>query len=417
LTIPAVLCVDVEPDLRRPAVASSPDWSGFERLVADVDRLRKRLAQPTGRSAQIGWFLRMDPQVEAVHGADDWVATRYADELAGLVAAGDELGLHPHSWRWDGSAWCSDQSPAWVARCATVALDAYERALGSPCRAYRHGDRFTSQALVALLHERGVRCDLGLEPGRPRLAGLDPAESSVGTLPAIPDDWVQPFTARDAGVPPDDELLMIPMTSSFDPAPEVPEARFGTLLLWTPPRTFATLFDARLAAGDVAHLAFALRTDVALDGGSLAWVEENLDHVGATLGSDVEWVTPSEARRRLLPAVRQPRRRDAVWPHALQADDLRAVAQRSAVELQEAELAALDAQRRVDAVTARLEATVADLDAARADAAVHRDVARAHREELATLQGTVTWQLHQRLLPLLRVLRQAVDVVRARTRR
>ena len=32
MTIPAVLCVDVEPDLRAPAVPSAPHWTGFERL-------------------------------------------------------------------------------------------------------------------------------------------------------------------------------------------------------------------------------------------------------------------------------------------------------------------------------------------------------------------------------------------------
>ena len=157
MTIPAVLCVDVEPDLRRPSVPSAVTWGGFERLVADVDRLRKRLAEPSGRPAQIGWFLRMDPQVEVVHGSVEWVAARYRDELEVLTEAGDELGLHPHSWRWDGAGWCSDQSADWVAHCAHAALDGYERAFGEPCRSYRHGDRFTSPALVALLRDRRWR--------------------------------------------------------------------------------------------------------------------------------------------------------------------------------------------------------------------------------------------------------------------
>ena len=132
------------------AVPSAPRWTGFERLHDGVDRLRKRLAGPAARTAQIGWFLRMDQQVAVAHGDVGWVADRYAAELRDLVEAGDELGLHPHSWRWEGDRWCSDQSPDWVARCATDALDAYEAAFGSPCRAYRHGDRFTSSALLAL---------------------------------------------------------------------------------------------------------------------------------------------------------------------------------------------------------------------------------------------------------------------------
>ena len=404
-----MLCLDVEPDLRRPSPDASHGWAGFERLVADVDRLRKALAQPTGRPAQVGWFLRMDPQVEVVHGAVDWVASRYEEELAALTGAGDELGLHPHSWRWDGSGWCSDQSVTWVAHCAEAGLDAYERAFGSPCRAYRHGDRFTSPALVALLRARGVRCDLGLEPGRPAVAGLDPAEPSMGSIPAVPDDWVQPFAATGpagAAAGPDDDLLLIPLTSSIDPAPDVPGARFGTLLLGSPPQTFATLFDARLAGGDLRHLAFALRTDVALDGGSLAWVEQNLDHIGSVLGTDLEWVTPTEARRRLLPDVRQALRRDAVWPHSLGVEELRTVTQCAVAALQDAELASVEAQARVDAVTAELEATRDRLAAADADREAQRTLAAARQDRLTAIEGTVTWRLHQRLLPVLRMVRR-----------
>ena len=242
--------------------------------------------------------------------------------------------------------------------------------------AYRHGDRFTSPALVALLQERGraVRPRAGAGPPAPRRPrsgrdlgrGRSRPSRTTGSSPS------PPAAATRA---PDDDLLLLPLTSSLDPAPEAPGARFGTLLLWTPPRTFATLFDARLAGGDVRHLAFALRTDVALDGGSLAWVEQNLDHIGSVLGSEVEWVTPSEARRRLLPEVRQPLRRDAVWPHSLAADGLRTVAQRAVAELQVAELASVEAQQHADVVTAELDATRERLR----QAEVERDAAHGRR--------------------------------------
>jgi hypothetical protein len=226
----------------------------------------------------------------------------------------------------------------------------------------------------------------------------------VGEIPAVPEDWVQPFAVRSGGAC-DDDLLMLPLTSSFDPAPEVASARYGTLLLWAPPRTFAALLAARLAAGDLRHLAFALRTDVALDGGSLAWAEENLAHVSATFGEALEWVTPSEARERLLPDASRRDHRDAVWPRALRDDELRAVAHQLVGGLQAEELARLDEQRRAAAAREELEAALA---AAREALAERSAEAARLADELAVLEGTATWRLHQRLLPLLRPLRRSI---------
>ena len=409
MTIPAILCVDVEPDPRVVPVPSEPRWIGFEGLLDDLDRFRKRLSEPTGRPAGIGWFLRMDPQVEVAHGDVGWAADRYAGALAELVDEGDELGLHAHSWRWHGGGWISDQSADWVAHCAAVSLDAYEAAFERPCRSYRHGDRFTSDALRHLLQGRGVRCDLGLEPGRPAVGGLEPSEASRGMLPAVPDDQVHPFVAVHGGSS-DDALLVVPLTSSFDAGQEVARARFGTLLLWTPPRTFAALLDARLAAGDVRHLAFAVRSDVALGGRMQAWLEQNLDHVGRTLGPDLEWLTPSAARRRLLaPGHADLSPTGEVWPRSLSLEAVHEVCRRALDELRRVEVESADREdQRTEAGAARAELEVA-LHAAQAQVGSLAASGNDLRVELATLEGTATWRLHQRLLPALRVARRVLS--------
>ena len=68
----------------------------------------------------------------------DWVAERYASELAALESRGDQLGLHTHTWRWQKRVgWVRDHDPAWEEHCAEVALQAFETAYGRPCEAHR----------------------------------------------------------------------------------------------------------------------------------------------------------------------------------------------------------------------------------------------------------------------------------------
>jgi len=348
----------------------------------------------------------MDPGVEAAHGTPGWAAERYVEELSALVGAGDELGLHPHSWRWDGTSWTSDQSPGWVAHCADMSFDAYEKAFDKPCRSYRHGDRFTSTALQAQLQRRGVRCDLTLEPGRPEVPGLVSAEASVGTLPRVPDDLVRPFLLE-PDEPSDDPLMVMPLTSSFDVGHEAVPALFGTLLLWSPPRTFASLLGARFGGDDeVSHLAFAVRSDFALFTTERAWVEQNLRHIGSVLGDDVQWVTPSEARRRLLPAVVEPRPR-AAWPASMTPDRLWKVTGETHHSLLDAELACYAEEQRALAHERQASVTVEQLEVALAATAEQERAATSLRSELEVMRATLTWRAHQRLLPLLSVLRRA----------
>lgn len=181
-TIPVVLCFDIEPD-RRALVGRAPEPSlGFEKLVGLVPALRDRLSSLSGAPAAFTWCLRIDPQIALVYGSPTWLAEHYEPELATLRAAGDEFGLHPHSWRWKGR-WVSDEADAdWVAECVAVGLDGYSDAFGQLCPVHKHGDRFMSTAVARQLDDAGVAVDLSLEPGLPATRGLSPTEETTGWL-------------------------------------------------------------------------------------------------------------------------------------------------------------------------------------------------------------------------------------------
>src|SRR5262245_43187790 len=118
--IPIIICIDIEPDERAIDPHKRGDWPGFEETWKYFARLRPSLVLATQSPARLNWYLRMDPQISRVYGSAGWAATRYREFFAEMQAAGDEIGLHPHAWRWDepGQKWVSDfASQEWIEHC------------------------------------------------------------------------------------------------------------------------------------------------------------------------------------------------------------------------------------------------------------------------------------------------------------
>lgn len=300
-----VLCVDVEPDARDVGLAD-PSWGGFERLLERMAVLREHLAG-LGAPPRLTWFVRADEQVQDAHGDAGWAFERFAAELAGLRAHGDEIALHVHAWRRQGEQWIADHGDSrWVARCVARGLDAYRRAFGQPPRSYRGGDRFLSEQVLELLEQAGVAAEATVEPRMPGAAGIVDGERATGSLPDYRRAPAHLYRPRRGDFldssPPSRALTMIPLT------PGGPE----TLYPWMHPPQFAERLYARALEPDLTHLAFALRSDLALDDEGWARTVENvnvLPHVIASaLDRRVRFVTAGELARAASRRVGSPPR-------------------------------------------------------------------------------------------------------------
>ncbi|MBI2705056.1 MAG: class I SAM-dependent methyltransferase [Actinobacteria bacterium] len=317
--LPIVLAVDVEPDPRVFRGLAPEPSAGFEALVELLPGLRDRIADVAGAEPRFTWTLRMDPQMAQAYGSTSWIASRYESELAGFVADGDELGLHTHTWRWNGERWVGDNADeAWLEHCFGTALESYRSTFGRPARANRNGDRFTTNAVVAQLSAAGVRVDLTVEPGLPAARSMAPGEPTTGLLPSTegaptyayhphPDDFCRPYVGASR-----DGLLMVPLTPGVIVGTTGGQSHgtYETLVTWMNPLRFERLLRRRLGSPELTHLAFAVRSDSA--GRSSTWdaVETNLLTV-ARLAKG-QWLTASEAGDQL-------RHRRAVEPVALDA--------------------------------------------------------------------------------------------------
>jgi hypothetical protein len=368
--VPAVLCVDIEPDRRECDVPSAPSWPGADRLLADDGWLRAAMGD---HDAPINWFVRSDPQVAVCHGTATWALERYAVRLDELTAAGDQVGLHPHNWRWDGDRrrWTIDNGDPWSEHCVNTAFDGYERVLGRPCLSYRHGDRFMSDAIAARLRARGVEVDLTLEPGAPAIREVVPGVTTIGVTPHVDAAAVRPYrpSSESFAVADDDAgsaLTMVPLTTGALPGRPAPE----TAYLWREPGVFAVQLELLLLDPGRRHLAFAIRSDMALDGEHRTNVEANLRTL-VTRVPTVRWL-PATA---LADAARP-------VPGAPDPGPLGAIV----TALQER-------TEQADRAAAELEALRAAVD----------DLGT----RLAVMEATMTWRTRARLLPFLRRIRRA----------
>jgi hypothetical protein len=263
--IPVILAIDIEPDERLCDPARPRPWSGFERCLPVFASLRERLSRVTGAPVRFSWFVRMDPQVEVTYGTSLFVAERYGRELARLVAAGDELGLHVHAWHWSEPLriFVSDLGDAaWVAHCVRSSFAAFETAFGRPCRSFRFGDRWHDSSQLPLLRELGVVVDLTLEPGRPAVTGLSARERSTGMIPATLGAPAHPYRPGHAwlseGSSEGEGPWMLPLTTGR-PSPLATEVlSLGYSLR---PRAFRSIARRALRAPRP-YLAGAVRSDL-----------------------------------------------------------------------------------------------------------------------------------------------------------
>jgi hypothetical protein len=288
--LPTIVSIDVEPDRRPASRTDRAPWEGWDACAEAFGAARERFARATGAPVHWSWFFRTDPQIEAIWGAGGWPISSRRERVAALVAAGDELGVHCHAFRWDatGDRWVSDQAdPENVARCVDASLDAFEAAVGRRCRSFRFGARWLDDATVARLAARGVEFDLTVEPGFPPIGAEDSPDVLLGDAPdyrRAARDVHRPgpdFRAAARDGEPGPALWMVPLsTGTPERGAHALRRRARNLLRprgaraprpWAPlclaetPRVFSRVLDRLLADRRTRHLSVVVRTDAALE--------------------------------------------------------------------------------------------------------------------------------------------------------
>ena len=303
--IPIVLGVDIEPDERSVDRNHPRPWTGFEQLTATLTDVRRRVTAQTGRTVRFSWFVRMDPQVAETYGDPAWFVKRHTDLVEQWLTAGDDIGVHPHTYRWDAArgAWLIERTDQeWVDRCIRTSFAAFEAVFHRASYAYRMGDRSLSNASLALAETLGARIDLSVEPGYIESPGIFRHELQTGTLPDYthapqwpyqpsPADFLRPdpTAARRIWMLPVSTWRVTPLlrlprrlylelrTLRRKPVPDDLKMQSTvTLSLALPPRLFRRIVDDLLRRSERPYLVAMDRSDIGTTPHKLERIARNI---------------------------------------------------------------------------------------------------------------------------------------------
>lgn len=168
--MPIVIGCDTDPDresLLGPLPADRLHWRGMLDGIPALKASVAALRDAEGAPPRFTWLLRADDQVRTLHGSYAWTLEANRAFCDALAASGDELGWHPHFWRYDAAArrWHQDvEDAAWqlaMLRDAHAAL----RGAGLSPSSVRMGWTYHTAATMRTLGELDVRVDFSALPG------------------------------------------------------------------------------------------------------------------------------------------------------------------------------------------------------------------------------------------------------------
>ena len=299
---PLIWCIDVEPDARLIDRRTPILWEGYEKCIELFRELRPWLARVTGQTPHFSWFFRLDPQVAETYGDASWPLTHYRAELDELLASGDEVGIHPHAYRFDETleTWVIDYGDqAWVDHCVRVCFETFHDVLGRRCRSFRFGDVWMNDPTLHLVEKLGAQFDLTLEPGMSPNPAFYPGDHWTGCFPDLTDVPRTPYrpSAQDYRQPDQtrrDGILMLPLTTTrrqgavdlaygllfraqYRCAPQaVTRLNIGTRRI-----PFRLTADRILAQSELPYLAISMRTHMGAPRHAAQRMRRNLEYLFA----------------------------------------------------------------------------------------------------------------------------------------
>ncbi len=171
-------------------------WRGLLEGPSVLKQAASQVTDSTGKTVKVTWVLRVDEQVRLLYDDYAWVLSNFKQHLLQLESDGDELGWHPHFYKY------SQPHNKWYQELRDIdfqiamldgAYKAYMRELPGRAKSVRTGWIYHNCETMKKLASLGVETDFSALPGlRTRANASDPMPYNVFDWYASPSQPYHP---------------------------------------------------------------------------------------------------------------------------------------------------------------------------------------------------------------------------------
>jgi len=173
-TLLIALTFDTDPDDFDPSlvvagknIRENLAWRGIEEGIPLICSVLEGVRDSDGNAARLTWMVRADDQLSSAYGDAAYLLLAHCDLWASRRENGDEIGWHPHLYRFDRGAWRQDTDPERLQDQLRRSADAIRDTEYHPVSS-RIGEAYSSNAVMSALDACGILYDSTAMPGRVR---------------------------------------------------------------------------------------------------------------------------------------------------------------------------------------------------------------------------------------------------------
>ncbi|GAH11895.1 unnamed protein product, partial [marine sediment metagenome] len=134
-----VICCDVDPDcptlggVRFDVYKDRLMWNGLTKGIPKVLKVFDSVKDIDGNHAKVTWFFRSDEQMKLIYEDYAWPLNEFRWLWKKLESRGDEIGWHPHVWRWSerNKCWFQEVNDEdWISNCLEEGFSSFTNTTG-----------------------------------------------------------------------------------------------------------------------------------------------------------------------------------------------------------------------------------------------------------------------------------------------
>lgn len=180
-----IICCDTEPDQPKYGGMSynihlgKHTWRGIEEGIPNAKEIGNLIEDVEECNAKFTWFIRSDEQMNELYDDSAWTVKNFIDCWGWLEHDGDEIGWHPHLWRWNErfKSWYAEiEDVSWIENCLEQGYNRFPKQFKlTSCRMCWN---FHNNVTMNKVNELGLKVDISALPGQKSIRPCNESTSS-----------------------------------------------------------------------------------------------------------------------------------------------------------------------------------------------------------------------------------------------